>query len=277
MAIQSPKRGAIPTPRNVLAAVTPYVSLIGTPLNFIMVPQRISMWGNDVHGDCVTAEEAFAKACNNPEIFISDNEVITWATRHGVLEGASLTQVMQWMQNGGFPDSSYIYDDGAHFSVNWTDSTILKSAISQGPVKIGVAANQIEAAWQKYGGQTGWFGIGFQPDGNEDHCVSLCGYGTLAWLAQQLHVQVPAGIDGTKPGYALFTWNSIGIIDEPSMIAVTHEAWLRQPTTVTKSSSAWQHFELAPAGSASTSGSIKAVSRISNSMEVWWIGADGSV
>ena len=36
----------------------------------------------------------------------------------------------------------------------------------------------------------------------------------------------------TKPGYALFTWDSIGIIDVPSMIAITSEAWFRQPTTV---------------------------------------------
>ncbi|EJR58082.1 hypothetical protein IK3_05231, partial [Bacillus toyonensis] len=39
----------------------------------------------------------------------------------------------------------------------------------------------------------------------------------------------------------------------------------------------WQSFELAPAESANTRGSIAAVSRIPNSMEVWWIGADGSV
>ena len=44
----------------------------------------------------------------------------------------------------------------------------------------------------------------------------------------------PGGVDGTQPGYAMFTWNSIGIIDVPSMIAITQEAWLRQPTTVTK-------------------------------------------
>jgi hypothetical protein len=230
MTDQSPKRGAIPSPRHVLAAATPHIALIGAPPNFIMVPQRISMWGNDVHGDCVTAEEAFAKACNNPEIFIPDNDVIAWATAHGVLEGAYLTQVMQWMQNDGFPEGSYMYDDGPYFSVNWTDSGILQSAISIGPVKIGIAANQVEDAWNKYGRQTGWFGIGFLPDSAEDHCVSLCGYGTLAWLAQQLNVEVPAGIDGTKPGYAMFTWDSIGTIDEPSMIAVTHEAWLRQPT-----------------------------------------------
>src|SRR5580700_4182678 len=139
--IQSPKRGAIPSPRSVLAAATPHAAIAGAPPNFITKPQQISMWGNDVHGDCVTAEEAFAKACDNPEIFISDNEVITWATQHGVLEGANLTQVMQWMQNDGFRQTGPIYDDGPYFSVGWTNSTILQSAISTGPVKIGVAAN----------------------------------------------------------------------------------------------------------------------------------------
>lgn len=233
---QSPKRGAIPSPRHVLASAIPHRATIGAPPNVIMVPARISMWGNDVHGDCVTAEEAFAKACSLPEIFISDDDAIAWATRHGVLEGAYLNQVMQWMQNDGFTQSPVVYDDGPFFSVDWTDSTVLQSAIATGPVKIGVAANQIEAAWNQYGCQTGWFGVGFQADGAEDHCVALCGYGALSWLADQLGVQVPAGVDGDQPGYAMFTWNSIGIIDQPSMLAVTQEAWLRQPTTVTKSS-----------------------------------------
>lgn len=232
---QSLKRGAIPSPRSVLAAAVPHHALIGAPPNFIMKPQRISMWGNDVHGDCVTAEEAFAKACNYPEIFIPDNEVIAWATRHGVLDGAYLMQVMTWMQNDGFAEGALVYDDGPYFSVNWADSGSLQSAISHGPVKIGVAADQIENAWHTTGGRSGWFATGFHGDNNEDHCVSLCGYGTISWLAQHLQVSVPAGIDGTKPGYAMFTWNSIGIIDASSLLAVTHEAWLRQPTTVTKS------------------------------------------
>jgi hypothetical protein len=198
------------------------------------------MWGNDVHGDCVTAEEAFAKACNNPEIFIPDADVIAWATQHGVLEGAQLTQVLQFMQNDGFHRTGEVDDDGPYFSVNWTDPTILQSAIFSGPVKIGVAADQLETAWRSTGGRTGWFGTGFQADNNEDHCVSLSGYGPLSWLAQQLGVQVPAGVDGAQQGYALFTWNSIGIIDRPSMLAITHEAWLRQPTTViVKTPSVW--------------------------------------
>ncbi|PEW59101.1 hypothetical protein CN443_15265, partial [Bacillus cereus] len=41
--------------------------------------------------------------------------------------------------------------------------------------------------------------------------------------------------------------------------------------------SSWRSFELAPTGNASINGGISAVSRIPNSMEVWWIGANGSV
>jgi len=191
------------------------------------------MWGNDVHGDCVSAEEAFAKACNHPEIFIPESEVIAWATTHGVLEGAYLTDVLTWMQTDGFSASGSIYKDGPHSTVDWTNAGVLKSAIALGPVKIGVAADQIETAWNSTGGQSGWFATGFHADANEDHCTTLCGYGSLSWLAQQLGVQVPAGIDGTRAGYAMFTWKSIGIIDRPSLIAITHEAWLRQPTTIT--------------------------------------------
>jgi hypothetical protein len=179
----------------VLAAATPYGMIVGAPLQFLVKPTRISMWGNDVHGDCVTAEEAFAKACNSPEIFISDADVMGWATRHGVLEGANIAQVMTWMQSDGFSGDNVIYDDGGHQSVNWTDAGTLHGAICAGPVKIGVAADQIETAWHTTGGHTGWFGTGWDVDNNEDHCVSLCGYGTLAWLASQLGVTVPAGVD----------------------------------------------------------------------------------
>ena len=39
----------------------------------------------------------------------------------------------------------------------------------------------------------------------------------------------------------------------------------------------WNRFTLAPSGSAVGTAKIKAVSRIPNSMELWWTGADGSV
>jgi hypothetical protein len=240
-----PMRGGIPTSRNVLAAATPHVAAPGTPDKFIKIPPQISMWGNAQFGDCVTAEEAFAKACHNPEIFLSDTEVTSWAGKYGYLNGASLGDVLKRMQYDGFVQGGYTYDNGSFYSVDWTNPTVLKSAIALGPVKIGVAADQLETAKNTTNGNTGWFGTGFKFDGKQDHCVALCGFGTISWLAQQIQawalaqhpdilVSVPSGVDGAKQGYALFTWNSIGVIDEPSMLAITHEAWLRRPTTVPK-------------------------------------------
>jgi hypothetical protein len=281
----SPKRGAFPSPRNVLAAAAPYHPRIGAPPNFITVPAQLSIWGNDVHGDCVTAEEAFAKACNNPEIFIPEDVVITWATNHGVLEGAFLPQVLQFMQDDGFPQNTVSYDDGPYFSVDWTNSTSLQSAIATGPVKLGVAADQLHnqqgtGAWDSTGGNTGWFATGFHTDTNEDHCVSLCGYGTIAWLAQQLNVQVPNGINGTNPGYALFTWNSIGIIDVPSMIAITQEAWVRNPTTDTHRLGGWNGDWFPLPGQAvfdHVNQQVAAVSRAPGNLDLFIVGFDNRV
>lgn len=229
-------RGAIPSPPADIAAARLFKPPVGAPPNFIVIPAELNIWGNDQYGDCVTAEEAFAKACNNPEIFIPEATVITWATQNNVLNGATLTGVLQLMQTGGFPLNGNIYNDGPYARVVYTDASNLTSAIAVGPVKIGIAADQIDTAYSSTGGQSGWFATGFHADTAEDHCVSLCGYGTISWLASQLNVAVPAGIDGTKPGYALYTWDSIGIIDVPSMLAITQEAWLRTPTTVVKTS-----------------------------------------
>ena len=227
------KRGAIPSPRHELAAAMPHIALLTIPPNYLHTPKKISMWHNDVHGDCVTAEEAFAKACHAPEIFISYAEVETWATAHGWYEGANLIEVLKAMQQKGFQQNQHTYDDGTPNSVNWMDAATLRSAIFHGPVKIGIAANQLDTVYQANGGKSGWFATRFNQDSNEDHCVSLCGYGTINWLAQQMKFNVPAGVDGTQPGYAMFTWDSIGIIDAPSLQAITQEAWLRNPTTVT--------------------------------------------
>jgi hypothetical protein len=272
-----PKRGALPTPRSVLASARPFAPLVGAPPNSIVIPPKISIWGNDVHGDCVTAEEAFAKACSQPEIFISDQEVMGWATRHGVLEGAVVHQVLDWMRTDGFHQDGQIFDDGGSNSVDWTNPEVLKSAISQGPVKIGVAADQLLNVWRQNQGRSGWFASGFNPDHNEDHCVSLCGYGTIAWLAQKLNVAVPAGVDGTKPGYALFTWNSIGIIDVPSMVAITAEAWLRAPTTIINQDSGWHPWFRVSGGAAAPRSPITVVARNPNHLDLFVTGTDGRI
>jgi hypothetical protein len=215
-----------------LAAAMPHVALAHVPDHHLFFPKKLSIWHNDAHGDCVTAEEAFAKGCHKPEIFISDAEVEKWAKAHNVYEGAVLIDVLKAMQKEGFAQSNHTYDDGSHTTVDWTSPAVLKSALYNGPVKIGVAADQLETTCRAHNFKTGWFATGYKPDSSEDHCVSLCGYGTITWLAHQLDTSVPAGIDGSKPGYALFTWGSIGIIDPSSMVAITHEAWLRSPTTV---------------------------------------------
>ena len=222
-------RGGIPTPRAKLAAATPYRITGTTPPNSIVIPSQLAFWGNNQYGDCVTAEEAFAKACYQPEIFISDQEAINWANQHNFLNGAYLNAVLETMVNDGFQQDGRTYDDGGAYSVDWTNCPLLQNAISQGPVKLGIAADQLNKVYTY--GESGWFATGFYPDSAEDHCVSLCGYGTIAWLAQQLQVGVPTSVDGGQPGYAMFTWETIGVIDEPSMVAITHEAWLRSPTT----------------------------------------------
>lgn len=221
--------GARPSPRHRLAAAMPHRPVAAPPPQHLVAPQTLSMWLNDVDGDCVTAEEAFAKATTG--ILIADDTVKAWATANNVLNGADLDQVLQIMQSAGFSQDGGTLNDGPATSVDWTTPNVLQSAISQGPVKIGVASAQLQNV-PGIGTANGWIATGFTTDANEDHCVSLCGYGTIAWLAECLGATVPDGIDGTAAAYAMFTWNSIGIIDAASLLAITGEAWLRSPTTV---------------------------------------------
>ena len=236
-------RGAIPTPRHELAAAMPYVAeeRIAAPPEFLMWPVQMSSWNNYVHGDCVSAEEAFAKATAAPQTFIPEATVVAWATAHGYLNGATLTSVMTTMQTHGFPLNKKTYDDGPHLAVNWTNAALLQSAISShGPVKIGVGADdfQTNPNGKVTPGTSGWGMYAYPKNLQEDHCVSLCGYGTLAQLTalfkqHKVTVHVPKGMPKGLC-YAMFTWNSIGIIDEQSMLNMTYEAWIRNPVTIVK-------------------------------------------
>jgi hypothetical protein len=234
-------RGAIPTSRAELAAAMPHVPdpKISVPPSFLMWPVQMADWGNYYNGDCVTAEEAFAKATAAPQTFFPDATVIAWATAHGDLNGASLTGVMTTMQTDGFPLNASKYDDGGYKAVNWTNAATLQSAISSyGPVKIGVGAGdfQSNANGLVTPGTSGWAMYNYPQNQPEDHCVSLCGYGTLAELValfkqHGVSVTVPNGMP-TGLCYAMFTWNSIGIICEQSMLNMTYEAWIRTPATI---------------------------------------------
>ena len=229
MALQ---RGAKRTSDVRKAGATPHAVVGATPPQFIRIPKvPLSMWGNDIFGDCVTAEECFAKATDG--IDLGYHKAVVWARNHWSLNGAGLWEIMTLMQTSGIYNGDFLYLDGPFKYVNFTNPAILKNAIYQGPVKIGVAADQLENV-PNVGVLNGWVATGFTQDGNLDHCTSLCGYGPMGWLAQQLKCSLPAAIVPSKAGYAMFTWSTIGIIDAQSVLAICGEAWLRSPTTIIK-------------------------------------------
>jgi hypothetical protein len=232
-------RGAIPTPRHKLQASMPYVMPVlaaeaAPPVEFAVIPPQLSMWGNSQYGDCVSAEEAFAKAawsvqCGLPETFITEHDVIAWATKYGFRDGAYLTEVMDVMKVHGMPAGGQTYIDGNYVGVDYSNEDLLKSALTQGPVKIGIDANGLPSG---AGDHNGWFSVSTTHHNNEDHCVALTGYGSAAFLFGKLGVPVPSGLAADTPGYLLFTWNTIGFVTHGWLMGSCQEAWLRLPTTV---------------------------------------------
>lgn len=235
-------RGAIPTPRHKLLSVIPHRAA-PTPASFLVVPRQLSMWGNSTYGDCVSAEEAFAKAAWStmlglPETFIPEQQVISWASRNGYLNGADLTSVMDSMAASGMVASDgKTYTDGSYQGVDYMDDAALFSGIFAGAsLKIGVAANQLEDAVNSTNGTSGWVGYNWSTDHNEDHCVGLCGFGTAADLAALfakagINISLPSAVPSNTPCAALYTWQTIGLVTLSSMRNITGEAYVRVPTT----------------------------------------------
>lgn len=228
-------RGLKPTPLWKALSIHRHQPTVAAPAQFAVVPQQLSYWLNDVDGDCVSAEEAWAKAAyslypgqSGIELFIPDSVVQSFASSGGYLNGANLVEVMESMASAGMQVGGVTYTDGPFQSVNWTDPEKLKAAIMVGPVKLGISANQLEAI---VGDSNGWVATGFKSDKEEDHCIGLGGFGTITYLCGALGVPVPSGIDGSKPGWEAFTWDTIGIIDTASLQAITSEAYVRSPTT----------------------------------------------
>jgi hypothetical protein len=225
------KRGATRTPAHIILKAPKFKAppTEAVPIQAAIVPAKLDMWGNDQYGDCVSAEEAFAKACYQPEIFIDANTVIGWARQNGYLNGADLSEVMDSMKSSGFKVGSQLYNDGGYSSVDYSNEANLQAAISQGPVKIAIDANALPNG---AGNQQGWYATGKGNFPNTDHCVALSGYGTATYLYQQLGVPLPSGLPGTTNGYLLFTWSTIGFVDHNWLMGTCVEAWVRNPTTV---------------------------------------------
>lgn len=227
------KRGLKPTPRHVLASAPRFVPTKMAPAQVAYVPSKLSMWLNDTYGDCVTAEEAFAKACtvgNVPGVFISDATVKAFASKNDLLNGADLDPVIKLMQQQGFSQDSNIYGDGAESVVDYSNESVLQAALAQGPVKIGIDADALPGG---AGNNMGWVGVGGRPGQfrNEDHCVALAGFGTAQYLFSQLQVPLPSTLQPTTTGYLLYTWKTIGFVDHAWIMSTVGEAWVRNPTT----------------------------------------------
>jgi hypothetical protein len=225
-------RGARPTPRHKLLAAIPHQLTGPTPPQVIVVPSFLEVWLNDTYGDCVTAEEAFAKAAYSvmnglPETKITDATVMAFCNKYNVLNGADLTQVMDAMISDGFHQDAG-YKNGPYTSVDYSNESVLQNAISLGPVKTGIDANALPGG---AGNKNGWGASGGRPGqfSNEDHCVALCGYGPSAALFQALGAPVPSAFPAS--GYMLFTWATIGVVDHAWIMSTVGEAWLRNPTT----------------------------------------------
>lgn len=231
-------RGAKPTPRHRLLAAVPHLVIVapppqlGTPL-----PKQLSFWLNNQYGDCVAAQEAFAKAawsvmCGLPELFVPDAEVGRWASKYGFLNGAMLPDVMDQMARDGFTVVGVNYKDGTYNGVDYSNETVLQSALVVGPLNIAIDADALPSG---AGNNMGWFKVGGRPGQypNTDHCVALpSDYGTAKFLYESvLGLPVPPGLDPTATGYLLFTWNTIGFVDHAWLMSTCTEAWVRNPTT----------------------------------------------
>lgn len=222
-------RGARPSPPHKLLAAQPFLA-VSYPAQFAIVPAKLDIWGNSTYGDCVSAEEAFAKACHTPEIFIPADTVIAWARQNGYLNGADLKEVCDSMLKSGFQVGSQLYNDGPALAVDYSNIDTLRAAIAQGNVKIAIDANTLPSG---AGNQQGWYAFGGAKGRGSDHCTGLSGYGTAAYCFQQLGVPLPSGVDGTKADCFLhFTWSTIGVVDFAWLQNTCTEAWVRNPTTV---------------------------------------------
>lgn len=228
------KTGAKPTPAHVLASSPKFTKSgrLGAPSQFAAVPKRMSMWGNNRYGCCVTSEECAAKSADNPHCFITEQECIRWASQHGVLDGADLKSVLDMMARDGITaEDGTVYRDGPAALVDLNDKAALEAAIYQGRVKIALASNQVMDAVNQTRGQSGWVGLNWKRDRSIDHCTGLLGYGPADFCFQQLGKPLPANVDPKTYGYLMFTWNSVGFLDRPSFLAVAAEGWVRNPTT----------------------------------------------
>ena len=145
--------GEFPTANHELAAAQPYSARGAAPESYIAWPIGIGFWGNDKASNSSWAEEAFAKACAEPKVFIPADVVLLTSCNCGSSNFAA------FLQTHGFQMDRKAYLDGPFQSVDWTNAAALHGAIANvGPVKIGVATANLASGpqGQVTPGTSGW-------------------------------------------------------------------------------------------------------------------------
>ncbi len=231
-------RGAKPSPNHILAAASPYRVLAAPVPQFGVAPSKLDPWGNAQYGDCVSAEEAAAKAwwsvyCGLDETFATGAEVVAFARKWGWLNGAYLTEVMDKMISAGKSIGGKAYTDGHYNSVDYSNELVLQASLDPtdgtgGPTKIAIDADALPPG---AGNQMGWVATSGKQFSNTDHCVSVFGYGRADYLYDLLKVTRPSALSSSTPGYLLYTWATIGFVSHDWLMGTCTEAWVRNPTT----------------------------------------------
>lgn len=230
------KRGGKRSPGHKLAAAPKFHITGQPPSKFAMIPADLEMYGNDQYGDCVSAQTAVSLCawttyCGTP-VKPTDAEVIAFARKYGLLNGADLTQVMDIMSSKGMTVGGKIYKEGGYSSVDYSVPLAFQSALCTGPVNVAIDADALPSG---AGNKQGWNALGSFPKGgfpNTDHCITFLGYGSVSECYSYLGMAVPAGVDGTQQAYICDTWKTLGVVNQSWVMSTMEEAWVRNPTTV---------------------------------------------
>ncbi len=223
------KLGLIPTPPEKVAQVSRFRASRAAIPKAVAFNPKLQMWGNDQYGDCVSAQEAFAKACCGVQI--SDQALISWADKHDLLNGAMLPDVMELFAQDPIMVDGHRYGDGPYQSVDYTDESAVCAALAQYKAPLNIAIDH-SALPSGAGNQMGWYRLNVSGHYRSyDHCVGISGYGPASFMFPLYGAQVPAGVSPDKIVFGLFTWKTIGLIDISWLQAACSEMYVRNPTT----------------------------------------------
>ena len=104
------KRGAKASPRHKLFSTPQHKAIKDTPAQYVNIPTYLSMWGNDQYGDCTCAETMFARvASSGGKLNPTDQEAIDFATAAGALNGAVITDVLDFEKATGTTIGGMVY------------------------------------------------------------------------------------------------------------------------------------------------------------------------